>query len=68
MCRIVDLKKSVLFSLDCVLERENSGFLVPDLVRRSILEIEKRGLDIIGKIIFFGSSWLTQFSNSYHTQ
>ena len=30
------------------LERENSGFLVALIVRRSILEIEKRGLDIIG--------------------
>ena len=37
------------FSLESVLEQENSGFLVPLVLRRSILEIEKRGLDIIGK-------------------
>ena len=50
-----------------MLERENSGFLVPDLVRRSILEIEKRGLDIIGKIIFFGLSGLKAGRNFHNS-
>jgi hypothetical protein len=32
-----------------VIEQENSGFLVPLIVRRCIMEVEKRGLDIIGE-------------------
>ena len=41
----------IFASLESVLETENSGFLVPLLLRRAILEIEKRGLDIIGNCI-----------------
>ena len=42
-------------SLESVVEQENSGFLVPLLVKRCTSEIEKRGLDIIGLYRLCGS-------------
>ena len=42
-------------SLETVLDQESSGFLVPLIVKRSIEEIEKRGLDIIGLYRLCGS-------------
>ena len=42
-------------SLESVVEQENSGFLVPLLVKRCTTEIEKRGLDIIGLYRLCGS-------------
>ena len=42
-------------SIESVVEQENSGFLVPLLVKRCTTEIEKRGLDIIGLYRLCGS-------------
>ncbi len=42
-------------SLESVLEREDSGFLVPLIVKRCTDEVEKRGLDIIGIYRLCGS-------------
>ena len=42
-------------SIESVVEQENSGFLVPLLVKRCTQEIEKRGLDIIGLYRLCGS-------------
>ncbi len=42
-------------SLESVLDRESSGFLVPLIVKRCIEEVEKRGLDIIGIYRLCGS-------------
>ena len=41
--------------LESVLEREDSGFLVPLIVKRCTDEVEKRGLDIIGIYRLCGS-------------
>ena len=51
------LQPGALFgvSIESVVEQENSGFLVPLLVKRCTQEIEKRGLDIIGLYRLCGS-------------
>lgn len=56
--RTPSARKTALFGvdLDVVVNRENSGFNIPLILKRCIEEIERRGLDIIGLYRLCGSS------------